>query len=209
MKAPVAVFAVGNRSRGDDSVAPLLLDRLRSWLDSEGLAQGFELIEEYQLQVEDALDLDGRNLVLFIDAARNAPREVMLEEVGARAGRANSHALEPAAVLDVCRQVVGKMPTAFVMKVHATCFDLGAGLSTGAAAAMEEAWILLRGLVRHPYPAAWRAAAAVRESRIESHIEAGGWRKGGEQHENSAIHREDPSAKGSRKEGRSGSTGQG
>ena len=29
MIAPIVVFAVGNRSRGDDAVAPLLLERLR------------------------------------------------------------------------------------------------------------------------------------------------------------------------------------
>jgi hydrogenase maturation protease len=167
MKAPVAVFAVGNRSRGDDSVAPLLLDRLRGWLDKEGLAEGFELVEEYQLQVEDALDLEGRRLALFIDAERDAPEAVAIREETARPGRAASHALEPAAVLDVCRQLTGTTPTAFVMGVRGTHFDLGSGLSQEASAAMDEAWHLLHALARHPYPAAWRAAAVQRKPRGE------------------------------------------
>jgi len=54
---PVVVFACGNPSRGDDALGPLLLDQLQIWLDEEGLADGFELISDFQWQIEHALDL--------------------------------------------------------------------------------------------------------------------------------------------------------
>jgi hypothetical protein len=40
---------------------------------SEGLADGFELIGDFQWQVEHALDLAGRRLALFIDAGERTP----------------------------------------------------------------------------------------------------------------------------------------
>ena len=68
MTAPVVVFAVGNPSRGDDAIGPVICGRLEKWLENEGLADQFELIEDFQLQIEHAMDLQGRQLALFIDA---------------------------------------------------------------------------------------------------------------------------------------------
>ena len=65
MTAPLLVIAVGNRSRGDDALGPALLDGLR-----DDAAIGVDLLEEFQLQVEHALDLVGRRGVLFVDASR-------------------------------------------------------------------------------------------------------------------------------------------
>ena len=47
MQPEVVIFAVGNRSRGDDAIGPLLLERLASWLGAEAQAGGFALIEDY------------------------------------------------------------------------------------------------------------------------------------------------------------------
>ena len=74
--APVVILACGNPSRGDDALGPILLDRLQAWLESAGcagLADDFELIGDFQLQVEHALDLIGRRLALFIDAGQQTP----------------------------------------------------------------------------------------------------------------------------------------
>ena len=40
MSAPVVVFAVGNPSRGDDAIGPVICGRLAEWLENEGLADG-------------------------------------------------------------------------------------------------------------------------------------------------------------------------
>ena len=57
------IFGYGNPSRGDDALGPLLLERLAA----DGLPD-IECLTDFQLQVEHALDLEGRDLVLFIDA---------------------------------------------------------------------------------------------------------------------------------------------
>lgn len=156
MSAPVAIIAIGNRSRGDDAAAPMLLDRLRAWLSCRGLHNAFALVEEYQLQVENALDLEGRRLALFVDASLRTRGAVTLEEVVERPGRAASHALEPAAVLDVFRRITGASPpAAFVMGLSASGFELGASPSARSVAAMREAWPLLQAMARDPRRCAW------------------------------------------------------
>ncbi len=54
------IFAVGNPSRGDDAIGPECYGRLEKLLKNEILAGSVELIEDFQLQIEHALDLQGR-----------------------------------------------------------------------------------------------------------------------------------------------------
>ena len=67
------LVAVGNESRGDDALGPLLLRGLGAWLTASGRPEYFELLEEFQLQIENAIDLQHRQLVLFIDAGMDTP----------------------------------------------------------------------------------------------------------------------------------------
>ncbi len=88
MSAPVAIFAIGNRSRGDDAAAPLLLERLRPWLEGEGMAADFDLFEVYQLQLENALDLEGRCASVDSEMLDLRRRETLiLEALVQRVGR--------------------------------------------------------------------------------------------------------------------------
>jgi hydrogenase maturation protease len=159
VKAPVVVLACGNPSRGDDALGPLLLDRLQDWLDAEGLADGFELIGDFQLQIEHALDLVGRRLALFIDAGHGtAAPFVFREAVAVDKPGHSTHALPPESVLAVLPRVSDEAPPpAFVLCVRGEKFELGEGLSVAASAYAEAAFVLLKQLISRPDEAAWRA----------------------------------------------------
>jgi len=162
MPGRVIVFAVGNRSRGDDALGPLLLERLSAWLDAEGAANNFEVIDDFQLQIEHALDLAGRPLALFIDAgvAMSAPYTFLPLAPGASIATHSTHALPPAAVLAVFREVAQvEPPPSFVLCVRGESFELGDGLSAGAHGNLEAAWLLLRELCRRPVASAWHGLA--------------------------------------------------
>lgn len=161
MTAPVVVFAVGNPSRGDDAIGPALFERLLIWLDAEGLSDGFELIEDFQLQIEHALDLRGRTLALFIDAGERTPGPYSFAEVLPSVGMApTTHELPPGAVLQVFRQTEeSEPPPAFVLCVRGESFELGEPLSAAAAANVAAALDLLQTLCRNPAPNAWHDLA--------------------------------------------------
>jgi hydrogenase maturation protease len=159
MKAPVVVLACGNPSRGDDALGPLLLDRLQAWLEAEGLADGFELIGDFQLQIEHALDLADRQLALFIDAGHSTPAPFLFRPaVAANCATHSTHALSPEAVLTVYPQVVGAAPPpAYVLCVRGESFALGEGLSQAAEAHANAAFALLQTLCANTQHAAWAA----------------------------------------------------
>jgi hydrogenase maturation protease len=149
----LVVFACGNPSRGDDALGPALLARLEA-----AAPEGVTTIEDYQLQIEHALDLVDADLALFIDAGTGTPGPFGFHEAHPRCSRAHtSHALAPEDVLDVYRQVVGgRVPEAFVLCVRGESFGLGEAMSPAAERNLDSAWTFLDRLTAAPDPRRWR-----------------------------------------------------
>ncbi|WP_041657381.1 hydrogenase maturation protease [Azoarcus sp. KH32C] len=151
----LVVFAVGNESRGDDALGPMLASRMEPYLP-----KGTRLIVDFQLQVEHALELEGAELALFIDASciSEAPF-TFREEIPSGRSPTFSHALEPKAVLAVARRLDARPPPAFVLGIRAQSFELGEGLSERARSDIEDALAFVRDLLGELDVNRWRAIA--------------------------------------------------
>ncbi|MDE2310616.1 MAG: hydrogenase maturation protease [Betaproteobacteria bacterium] len=161
MAAPILIFVVGNESRGDDALAPLLLRRLEAWLQKEGRGADFELIEDFQLQIEHAMDLAGRQMVLFIDAGMDTPAPYAFYRAQPRgASTPFSHALTPEAVLAVYPQIYREAPPpAFILCIRGEQFELGTALSPAAASRLDSAMGFMQQLLQETEVAAWEMQA--------------------------------------------------
>jgi hydrogenase maturation protease len=138
--APRLIIGIGNPSRGDDAIGPCAIERLEA-LELPNA----ELLTDFQLQVEHALDLIGRREVVFIDAAASGAAPFSFESAGPAAdASATSHALSPAAVLQAFLRVTDEpLPAAFVLAVRGYEFELGAPMSAAAARNLEAALDML------------------------------------------------------------------
>lgn len=158
--APLLVIGIGNPSRGDDAIGPLVIERLEA-MDLPGV----ELLTDFQLQVEHALDLLGRREVVFVDATVAGDGPFSFEPVAPVPNlSASTHALAPAAVLDVYRRYTDEpLPAARILAVRGHEFELGASLSEAAARNLAAA---LEVLVAH---LTGREAAAAPSGRPVEH----------------------------------------
>lgn len=157
MSAPLVIFAVGNPSRGDDALGPELLNRLSVWLELNNQQGTVELIEDFQLQIEHALDLQGRQLALFIDAGQRTPTPFGFGPTLAvdRIGH-STHALEPGSVLQVFRDTEAcEPPPAFTLCVSGQSFELGEPLSAAASEHADKAFEFLCALLANPDATDW------------------------------------------------------
>lgn len=139
--APVLVLAIGNPSRGDDALGPLLAERLAV----RGRAD-VEVLVDFQLQIEHALDLEGRERVIFVDASLGAaaPYEWQVP-VPDPAFVHTTHALSPGAVLATMGMAGTPLPAEVrVLAVRGERFELGEGLSAAAERHLDAAWEALR-----------------------------------------------------------------
>ncbi len=149
------VFGWGNDARGDDGLGPLLLERVARI----GL-KDVTTIEDFQLQIEHALDLDGADMALFLDAGRDTPAPFAFREIEARRDASfSTHALSPEAVLDVlARSLKRTPPPSFVLCVRGERFGLGESLSAEARERLELAWGFVGRLMQERSAEAWRRA---------------------------------------------------
>lgn len=129
------VIGIGNPSRGDDALGPLLVERLQAL----NLAD-LELLTDFQLQVEYALDLQARREVVFVDASLDATAPFTFAPARAVEDASySSHELSPGAVLHAYRKLFGEPPAAFVLALRGHAFELGEGLSRAGEANLEAA----------------------------------------------------------------------
>lgn len=141
MPAPVLVFGYGNPSRGDDALGPEFV-RALELREAGAIARGeLELLTDFQLQVEHALDLRGRQRVYFVDASARASVPVSVERLEpSRDASFTTHAMSPAALLHTFEQIEGtRAPACFVIAIRGECFELGEPLSAPARAALAHA----------------------------------------------------------------------
>ena len=161
MTAPILLFAIGNESRGDDALAPLLVRDLEAWSKAAGLEEQVELLEDYQLQVEHVTDLTGRSAVMFIDADMACPEPFDFLEITAEQDNSyTSHAMNPAALLHAYRRVYGEeSPPAFLLRIRGHDFELGNPLSERASANLDEATRMVIALCKAGTLQNWRSHA--------------------------------------------------
>ena len=144
--APLLVIGIGNPSRGDDALGP----RAAEHIAALGLA-GVEVLTDFQLQVEHALDLVGRQRVLFIDAsAALDDAYAMAPLAAAQDASVSTHALAPSAVLYCHEQLVGPAPPSWLLAIRGQSFELGEALSARAAAALAAALAAIRPWLQAP-----------------------------------------------------------
>ena len=154
MHIPILIFAIGNESRGDDALAPMLSRGMQAEFDHSDI----EFIEDYQLQVEHVIDLLDRSAVLFVDADMSCIEPFHFSEIAAEKDSSYpSHVMTPFALLHTYRQVYGRdAPPAFLLRIRGYDFELGNPLSDNAAANLEVATKLVRELCREANLQRWR-----------------------------------------------------
>ena len=149
MTATTLVFGWGNPSRGDDALGPLFVEHFEILAARHPEWGALECVTDFQLQVEHALDLQGRRRVLFVDASLDTPAPCSLVRIeAARDASFTTHAMSPQAVLRVYADIEdGEPPPCWLLAIRGERFELGEDLGAAArgnlAAALEAAahWI--------------------------------------------------------------------
>ena len=156
--AGLLVFGYGNPSRGDDALGPLFLEALQIRLASSP-GVDIEFLQDFQLQIEHALDLAGRDRVLFVDAHVGCPPPFRFERlVPQRDGSYTTHAVSPQALLEVYRRINrDEPPPAYLLSIRGERFDLGDALSRAAESNLESALRFAEGLIGATPGTAWDA----------------------------------------------------
>lgn len=135
----VLFIGYGNPLLGDDGAGPCVAASLRR--------RGLHAIAVPQLTPELADVIRRARLVIFIDAnTALGPGEVRILPVHEAEDSVFEHAISPAGLLSLARDVYHLVPEALLMHLGARSYRLGRPLSAGAHRAAREAVSLCMGL---------------------------------------------------------------
>jgi hydrogenase maturation protease len=148
MTKPILIFGYGNLSRGDDALGVLMLEHIEANFDLKNI----DLLTDFQLQIEHALDLENRELVVFVDASVKS--EIAFEFTRLKPVRDLSHtthAMSPAAILDTYQTIKKQMPPpCFLLAIGADSFELGEDLGNTARQNLAEACEFMNTILNNP-----------------------------------------------------------
>ncbi|MBE9548577.1 MAG: hydrogenase maturation protease [Proteobacteria bacterium] len=141
-RAPILIFTYGNPSRGDDALGPAMFDLLGKWQQENCKEDEIELQTDFQLQIEHAMDLEGRKKILFVDASVSCAAPFECQRLQARQDDSfTTHAMSPSSVLAVYKQINHHQPPpAWLLTIRGYEFDLGLDMSEQARDNLRQAY---------------------------------------------------------------------
>jgi len=149
MPAPGLILTYGNPSRGDDALGTAIFEMLENYKRETGQLEQVDLLTDFQLQIEHAVDLNDRRYVLFVDASVSCREPFEYQTLKAEKDDSfTTHAMSPASVLSVFRQINHRdPPPAFLLTIRAYEFGLGKFMSKKATANLQDAYQFLIDLI--------------------------------------------------------------
>ncbi|MCF6366730.1 MAG: hydrogenase maturation protease [Bacteroidales bacterium] len=137
------IFGIGNSARQDDGLGWAFLDEIEKTSKFKG-----ELHYRYQLNIEDAETVSKAEQILFVDANSETLKDSCVFEECKLNGEITftTHALDPGAILALCKDVYDKQPKAYVLRIRGFGWDLGEGLSTQGKQNLKDALKLMKGI---------------------------------------------------------------
>ena len=134
------VIGYGNPGRQDDGIGPAAA----AAIDRLGLP-GVTTADEYQLAIEDAVEIAAHDIVWFVDATREGDEACAVRKLSPEFGFGfTSHLLKPETLLAIVEQQFQRRPAAYLLGIRGYEFDFAEGLSAQAARNLAQAVELLR-----------------------------------------------------------------
>src|SRR5664279_3375334 len=133
--AGILVIGYGNTLRRDDGVGPKVAEAVAALAMPGVRALAFPL-----LTPELADPVSQARVVIFVDAAVDAPREVQMRKLApADTSQIMAHSASPATLLALARDVFGHAPEAWLLTIPAENIDIGEELSAFTRRGLETA----------------------------------------------------------------------
>jgi hydrogenase maturation protease len=146
----ILIYGYGNPGRQDDGLGNAFVQRLEKWIKQEHL-EGFEFDSNYQLNIEDAANIAGKDLVVFVDASEEQIDDFILTPVNSSANVTfTTHAASPGYIVKLCRELYNENPATYLLHIKGFEWDFKEGLSVAANDNLEKSLVALKIQLKNP-----------------------------------------------------------
>jgi hydrogenase maturation protease len=140
------VLGYGNPGRQDDGLGPAIaiaIEQLR--------LPNVTAYDNYQLNIEDAMDVAEHDVVWFVDAAKTGAAPYAVSAIApVMTIEFTSHIMHPQTVLAIAKLCYGKAPPAFLLGIRGYEFEFIEALTPGAVENRDAALAMLMESINRP-----------------------------------------------------------
>lgn len=144
----ILVLGYGNPGRQDDGLGPALVAEIEKL--------GWPYItayDNYQLNIEDAIDVAAHDVIWFVDATKTGPSPYSVRDLApAFSAEFTSHLVRPEVILAITEQYFGKSPRAFLLGIRGYAFAFTEELTPIARLNLDFALSMLTDWIRAEQP---------------------------------------------------------
>jgi hydrogenase maturation protease len=152
----ILVYGFGNPGKEDDGLGIALAENM----ELERMA-GVTVEKNYQLNVEDALTVAQHDMVVFVDASTSDIADFRFKALIPESEVSfTTHAMSPGAVLELCFQLYGKKPPAYLLEIKGRSWNMHEEISKEAKLNLKAASQFLKRILLSARPIETAAARA-------------------------------------------------
>lgn len=129
----ILLYGYGNPGRQDDGLGIKFIEHIEKWIKDENI-KNVEVDTNYQLNVEDALSISDKDIVIFVDASLAIDTSFKFVKVNSDDSTIEftMHAVSPSYILDLCNKIYNKNPKTYLLHIKGYYWDLKEEISTEA-----------------------------------------------------------------------------
>jgi hydrogenase maturation protease len=141
----ILILGYGNPGRQDDGLGPAAATEM-SLLGLPNL----KTQDNYQLNIEDAIDVAAHDIVWFVDASKTGKAPYFVEDLSPVSSlEFTSHLVRPEVILAIAQQYFGRLPQAHLLAIRGYGFEFIEELTDGARANLRAALTMLTDKIRN------------------------------------------------------------
>jgi len=146
----ILIYGYGNPGRQDDGLGNHFVEMAREWAAEQGL-KNIAFDSNYQLNIEDAAEITGKDIVIFVDASLEDIDDFVLDEITPDAKvEFSMHAVSASYVVHLCKEIYPHCPAAWLLHLKGYEWEFREGLTEQALNNCQKAFEYLKPILLNP-----------------------------------------------------------
>ena len=143
----ILVYGYGNPGRQDDGLGIFLSEKIDYWVKEENI-QSIKVDYNYHLNIEDALEVAYKDLVIFIDASKEEINDYCLTKVKPSDRlEFTTHTVSPSYLLRVCKVIYNKTPDIYLLRIRGYKWEFMEDMTKEAKNNLKKAYDFLKEFI--------------------------------------------------------------
>lgn len=135
----ILLHAFGNPGRGDDGLGNEFINEMEGWIKLNNV-RSISTESSYQLNIEDASDIAGYDIVIFVDASKAEIESYSYTPVQPQLQQTfTTHSISPSSLVALCKELYSIVPLVYLLQIKGYQWEFGEKISAKAAQNLKKA----------------------------------------------------------------------